>query len=53
MIAPSTSARLTWHDAFVDKETKAHRDHADGVLVHQVEAVHSGAKWHWFQHVRD
>jgi hypothetical protein len=43
--------RSSWHDAFVDRETKAHRDHAEEIIVHQVEAVHAGSKRHWFQHI--
>lgn len=51
MIATGGSARFTWHDAFVDRETKAHQDHAEHVFTHQAEALHRRSKRHWFQHL--
>ena len=51
MIAAGSAARFAYHDAFVDKETKAHRDHDDEVMVHQAEAVHEGWRRHRFLHL--
>lgn len=39
---------MIWHEAFVDRETKAHRDHVEHVITHRVEALHPLSKRRWF-----